>query len=250
MSNNKIAHMELKLVLEDCISLSDDQKLKVMTSLSQNYIQSSIIFSKNAQIIESQDLHDDNDRSNHHAFVVGSILFSVLYLEATINEFFINVVEKKNSGSVINDIDRDELTNYWTDDKINRQNILKKYNQALLIMRCPKMNKGVIPYKYIDKLISLRNYLVHYKSEWVEVKEFENVKVTLVDLDRELTELSKFCKNSMYDKAFFPNKYLNYGFTYLAISNCLRFVDEFYSNLGIGDIYKDKIKDLIRKYGV
>lgn len=244
--------MELKQDLEDFIRFSDDQNFKMMTSLSQNYIESSIIFSNSARLIESKDKYDDNDRSNHHAYVVGSILFSVLYLESTINEFFINIVEKTNLRSAIIEKYRDELTVFWRAGE--KRSIFVKYDNALSILKCQKIEKGKIPCQDIDKfirlLIKLRNYLVHYKPEWVELKGFENVELTLVDLDKELTELSLACKNPMYDNGFFPNKYLSYVTTHWAITNCIKFVDEFYTNLGMRDIYKDKIEELKKNYGV
>lgn len=240
--------MELNLDLEDELRLEDDLSIKSMIFLSKSYLESAMIFSKNARLIEFKESLDYYDKSNYNANVVGSILFSVQYVESTINEFFINVADGLNFGSDIKFAKREKLIDYWSADKASSYRILEKYQTALNIMECKQFNESRNPFQNIKSLISLRNYLVHYKPEWVELRENEKDSVRLTNLEKKLIRKFLVRKISGMENEYFPFKYLSYGCTDWAIANCIQFVQVFYNSMSIEDIYKDIIKEIRINY--
>jgi hypothetical protein len=249
MPHDKTTSMNFNLNIEDNLRIEDDLNIKTKIFFSKSYIESSMIFSRNAKVVESKESHDYFDKSNHHANVVGSILFSVLYLESTINEFYINIADRFNFGPDIKPINKEKIVKFWSTDKGSSYSILEKYQSALTFMECDKFIESKNPFQNVKILISLRNYLVHYKPEWGEVKENENDSVELANLQKKLVGKFQIRNISGLENEYFPNKYLSYGCTNWVISNSIQFVNDFYENLGIEYIYKDIIKELKINYG-
>jgi len=170
--------------MNDKLHIEEEFHSKAIQYFAKNYIESSMIFSRNARIVEMKDSHDYYDKSSHHAYVIGSILFSALYLESTINEFYINVTDfidfktdkKAKNKKIINE--------FWNSGKFANYSTLDKYQYALILMECDKFNETINPFQNIKILISLRNYLVHYKPEWVEMKTNDDDKVQLAKLEK------------------------------------------------------------------
>jgi len=182
--------------MKDILNLEDNLTLKSKFFFSKSYIESSMIFSKNACAVESKESDDYYDNSNHQANVISSILFSVLYLESTINEFYINVADGLNLGRNIKPEFRDKIIEFWQSDKLKSCSILQKYQSALSFMDRNKFDENFNPFQNIKILISLRNYLVHYKPEWVEMKENEDDVVQLANLEKKLIRKFEIRKNS------------------------------------------------------
>ena len=234
--------------MNDELHFKEEFQMKSMQYFAKNYIESSMIFSRNAQIVELKETFDYYDRSNHQANVIGSVLFSVLYLESTINEFYINVTDYIDFNSDKKAKNKKIINEFWNSGKFVNFSILEKYQYALILMDCDKFNVTVSPYQNINILISLRNYLVHYKPDWVELKNDENNKVQIVNLEKKLIGKFDINKIAKVYNDFFPNKYLGYGCTEWAISNSIQFVNDFYNKLDSEYIYKEIINKLRKTY--
>lgn len=108
-----------------------------------------------------------NGDIEHSSLAVTAVLSSVAFLEALVNEVFLDVVDtplgqenRRNDG--ITDDAADLMRNLWED----RASILDKYQLALVCARKPKFETGGTLYQKVNLLIKLRNELVHFKPEW------------------------------------------------------------------------------------
>jgi len=235
--------------MNDELHFKEEIHIKAMQYLAKNYIESSMIFSRNARLTELKGTIDYYDKSNHLANVIGSVLFSVLYLESTINEFYINVTDHIDYKSDKKAKNKKIISEFWNSDKFVNYSILEKYQYALILMDCDKFNETVNPFQNIKILISLRNYLVHYRPEWVELKTDQTDKIQIANLEKKLKGKFDIKKLSKGDNDFFPNKYIVFGCTDWAISNSIQFVNDFYNKLDLEYIYKEIISELKKYYG-
>jgi hypothetical protein len=104
----------------------------------------------------------------HRTYVTGSLLSSVCYLEAAINELLSGIDEHGDMvlGVACDPLHRQVLARLWS-PKIERLSMLEKYDLALDAGLRPGFDKGAGPYQDVVLVTKLRNALVHYKPEWV-----------------------------------------------------------------------------------
>ncbi len=235
--------------MDEELNFKEGIHIKGMQYLAKNYIESSMIFSKNARLTELKETVDYYDKSNHLANVIGSVLFSVLYLESTINEFYINMTDYIDYKSDAKAKNKKIISEFWNSDKFVNYSILEKYQYALVLLDCDKFNEAINPFQNIKILISLRNYLVHYRPEWIELKTDQTSKTQIVSLEKKMKGKFDIKKIFYDDNDFFPNKYLVYSCTAWAISNSIQFVNDFYEKLDTEYIYKEIINELRSYYG-
>jgi len=231
----------------DELHIEDELKIRTMQYFAKNYIESSMIFSSNARTIEDKESINEFDSSNYKANVIGSILFTVLYLETSINEFYILVTGNNNFINETQTRNKKIINEFWNSDKFANYSILDKYQYALILMDCDKFNDTINPFQNIKTLISLRNYLVHYKPEWIEMQTYKkNNNTQFVSLEKKIKGTFNTTK---IGNDFFPAKYLSYGCAIWGIDNSIQFVNEFYDKIGKEYIYKEIINELRKNYG-
>jgi hypothetical protein len=103
---------------------------------------------------------------------------------------------------------------------LERQEILEKFEFALLLGEKPSINKGAAPYQDVKIVIDLRNALVHFKPEWD------------TQADRHL-KLSRKLQNKFHPSPFlnddliFPRRWATHGCMRWAVQTCLDFAAEF-----------------------
>ncbi|MGI5457996.1 hypothetical protein ACQEWB_33440 [Streptomyces sp. CA-249302] len=101
--------------------------------------------------------------ARHRGLVLASVTESVAFVEAAINEVYVDATEERGSyfGQLSADC-RSHMATLWeaTGDRLQA---LDKYNLALSFANRPKLEKGENPYQDAKRLIELRNYVVHYK---------------------------------------------------------------------------------------
>jgi hypothetical protein len=242
-----MSHNERLHDMNEEMNFTDEVSEKAIQYLAKNYIESSMIFSKNARLIELKENIDYYDKSNHLANAIGAVLFSVLYLESTINEFYINVIDYNDYKSDKRAKNKKIISEFWNSNKFVNFSILEKYQYALILLDCDKFDENKNPFQNIKILISLRNYLVHYRPEWVELKTNPTDKTEIVNLEKKLKGKFEAKKLFQNDNDIFPNRYLVFSCTDWAISNCIQFVNDFYNKLDSEYIFSEIITEL-RKY--
>lgn len=131
------------------------------------------LLTKEEQILEVTLLKE------HLAYVIGSIFASVAFLEATINEVFLEAnrgADESVRDGLLEKLPRnaiDSMGQLWS-DKFERRPILNKYRRALDFASNPlqlePFNKYSRVWREVDLLIRLRNSLTHHKSELIEYR--------------------------------------------------------------------------------
>lgn len=98
-----------------------------------------------------EDAHTGDSRFDveHRAYVLGSVISAASFLEAMVNELF---QDAHDSHGISGD---------------GFERALAKYQLLLLFAEESELDKGAEPYQSAALLVSLRNALVHYRSESV-----------------------------------------------------------------------------------
>ena len=182
---------------------------------------------------------------DHRACVMGSILSSVAFLEAAINELFVDSVEyvakdpqppPTDPPRPVDQLDREGrelMAGMWPFD-VDRRRILEKYQIALVLNNKPKLDTSRNPYQDTDVVVTLRNTLVHYKPQDLPAglrPEEEPLKLARKLRGKEFA-LNPFMPEES-GNPFFPDKALSHGCARWAFDTSLAFTDAFFSQMGI-----------------
>ncbi|MEG4515707.1 MULTISPECIES: hypothetical protein [unclassified Microcoleus] len=225
--------------------------LELSHKLSFSHIKAAAHFAKLSYEIEEK--YDDSKDSSevfdeHRSYVIGSIITTVSYLEATINELFTDVAD----GVYSNGLDHNVIalmTRMWKleikppnttkgaktysplDDL--KPSVLQKFQIALTLAGKDLFDTGKAPYQDVDYLILLRNALIHYKPEWIGTGE--KYKDTLNEKLRKKLESRIQTINPMTREGslFFPHQCLGYGCAKWAVESSVNFSNEFFSKIGL-----------------
>lgn len=230
---------------KDIMSLSLEEKSRVRSILNYSTIhfRCACLCAHSCQEIENSfnniddyKIQSDNYQ-NVQAYATGSILSIVAYLEAIINEFFNDCVDKsgnyrKNSTVNIDVIKKIEEYWYETDEKGKYKNrykpILEKYRAAYKFIKGKGSHYSSLYYMQVFDLIELRNLLVHYEPRWRSHASQSDDPYKIKKLDGKFPH-NKFRENS--PNPFFPDKCLGGGCSIWAINNSEKFVIEFFNNI-------------------
>jgi hypothetical protein len=99
--------------------------------------------------------------------------------------------------------------------------------------------------------MEIRNYLMHYRREWVIIRKGrvpDEGKETRAEKFEKMLK-NKFPENPLAHKnlPFFPDKCLGHGCAEWAVTNSLAFTGEFFEKLGLPAPYDGIKKELLTK---
>jgi len=206
--------------------------MRVKHSFSKEHHWAAKNFSEEATHIENSSMNLSKVNENkYRAYVTGTILFAVAALEASINELYLEALDRnKTTLSGLNDSQLTALTNQWV--TVERLCVLEKYQEALKFSGQKEFDRGKNPFQDADSLIDLRNALVHYKPEWDdEAKVHQKIKVRLE---------KKFSLNPFSNPKglWFPHQCLGAGCAKWSVDTIESFMSEFCNILGIPNRFK------------
>ncbi|MFF2298491.1 hypothetical protein [Arthrobacter sp. NPDC058127] len=112
----------------------------------------------------------------HWAFASSSIVSSVMFMEANINEVFLSASMALSDetrpnfvgdgfpyvGGLLSRDDRGKLEDTW--DLVEGAGLLDKYQFVLALLGKERMDKGNAPYQPANALVGVRNKLIHFKE--------------------------------------------------------------------------------------
>ncbi len=232
---------------------------------SYNHLKSAIFFAKNAHELEKKYEKSfeslkaeerENITEEYSAFTTSAIILSVAFIEAHINEFFDNVIEKKpnnsSSGTVIDKLYNNCPDNFkfiqslflLKEDIYDKLSFLKKYDFALVCFSKEPFEKGKKPYQNLKLIIDLRNSLVHYYPEYQTAQKggMGNEQSKIEKKFQDKFDINPFFKNT--GNPFYPHKCLSYSSAKWSIMSSYEFVEGFYSKFDLESGYKRIIKRL------
>jgi hypothetical protein len=235
--------------INEAVHFTEQIGIEVRYYLSLNHIQAAAHFARQSKRIQSlPDYHtlsapEQQDRiAEHRAYVIGSILSSVCFLEAAINELFADAAG--HTRGWVNPLGADVLkliASRWTVEKLERSaRLLEKYEIGLSLAAKPPFDRGAAPYQDVRDLVLLRNALVHAKPESVTtVSEMDPTSVDVQRLEK-LLRAKNFAMNPFLNglaNPFFPDKCLGHGCARWGVASAFAFADEFFSRLGLTPVY-------------
>ena len=130
------------------------------------------------------------------------------------------------------------ISDGWKNTKnFDRAPALTRYQKILALAGQPVFGEDDRAFENVRDLVEIRNYLVHFRREWVTVSR-DRARETAGESATEKFEKvlrKKFAANPLAAKnaPFFPDKCLGHGCAEWAIVNSLIFVDEFFRRLGL-----------------
>lgn len=215
-------------------------------NFSINYIRSAIFFSKKLLEFENIKVNPllEEEKLEYLSYCYSAILLSAAFLEATINELFVDISERQewavaSMPSEVVDIRFHKLVKDLWEEGIPRTasySIIKKYQIALKLAEKEIINDKVI-LQNAEDLVKLRNQLVHAESEWIYNDPTMNKKNKSLKLGKHLE--SKFEQSPFFGNGgqFFPYRCFGHGCTKWAIISAIAFSDEFFKKMGLTPKY-------------
>ena len=227
---------------------------------SMYHIQAAASFAKLLRQMEEQykDTRSNTGLLPHELDVVykgyatGAIFSAVSFLEASINELFVEATDE----DVSNEYHRlckfpseivSCMANLWRLDIPRTASfpILNKYQVALTVARRELFDKGRAPYQNVTLVVQLRNRLIHFEPEYLPL-HLPGAAGTGHSFEDRL--IGKFALNPWsknFIANFFPEKCLGYGCAKWATESVIDFANEFFTRMdveayhsGLGDSLK------------
>ncbi len=232
------------VAMNDTISISESIKVISTYSMTIAYIQTAAHLCRQTSEIESTGEKDN--RIEQLSYAASSIINTVAFLEANINEFF----------AVVSDLSRkyydciDESTRKMISDlrtmgipKTASYSILDKYQIALTFLKLDRFDQGTDPFQSVKLLIQLRNQLIHYEID-EEVIYDSKESIPLTTWFKRFD--GKFFPNnlSLPTCNFLPTQLVGHGCCKWGIEKALELTDTFYNRIGVKPIYDHVRKNL------
>lgn len=179
----------------------------------------------------------------HRSFAITAVISAVCFLEAHVNEVFADaaddnaVVRQRVRG--IPEEAMNLLAQLWNGPEVaagDRLAILAKYQLALVACGKSRMAANRNPFQKAQKLVDLRNALVHFKPEWQEHDVAHKLEKKL--------KPAGFAENRLpVGYPWYPNKCLAAGCAEWACETSCDFVNDWRSKMGLVRNYEDDFAD-------
>ena len=218
---------------------------------SPQHIKSAALFTRQSYQIEeeyrSNGVLTDELIEDHRSYVTGAIFAAVSFLEATINELFMDASEYPES-SVTKNIDPSTkllLSEMWKLDipRTARYSVLEKFQIALTLARKP-FDTNTLLYQDIKILVIIRNELTHFELVWERGEDFALAKDKKILQGLQRNKPQKFILNPLFTGRpsipYFPDRCLSHGCAEWAVIKSIEFVTLFSSRIGSTLLFDEK----------
>jgi hypothetical protein len=235
----------------------DESSIMFRDCFSVRYIQSAALLCRLGYRIEKEFLDcgkiPEEERLRHEVYILNSVLSSVAFLESTINELYADAADDAYFFTdEKNEILLKTIGEKWRNEKnFDRAPLVNKYQKILFIAGKPPYDEDDPVFSNIRTLIEIRNYLMHYKREWIVVQKGEMYGESQETHGEKLERLlrNKFFYNPLAQKnrPFFPDTCFGHGCAEWAVNNSLAYTDEFFSKLELPAPYDGIRNELATK---
>jgi len=199
---------------------------------SLQLLQTAYLFTVKAGKIENrhEDIVSERILLEHRAYAAAAVEFSVMFLEAVINELFYGSPNYLNSVPfTLGTAAREAMIDIWNKTSSQHNPLLKKYNYFLRAVGKGQLGERDFLYEEIDNLVQLRNCLVNYKP----------------DIETNLMGRFNLNRIAREGSPFFPNKCLGYGCALWAVRSSVGFADEVLERLGLTSIFMKCLEEYL-----
>lgn len=196
--------------------------------LYRQHMFSAYHFAENARALErgATDEITQEEKWNHRALVTGSILTAAAFLEASINELYLELQNLSQSGQPrLPPRELALLLRVWPE--VKGSPILHKYQVALSISDADTYDESKTPFVDADSVIRLRDALLSCTTEWEDSRGRHRT------LEKRLR--TKFPVSTLVsaDAPWFPDRCLGAGCARWAVKTAQVFSDDFSHRMGI-----------------
>ncbi|MFA5331695.1 MAG: hypothetical protein WC342_04900 [Methanoregula sp.] len=239
-------------------SPNDDDSIRFRDCFSVRYIQSAALLCRLGYRIEQESagtgrLPEDRYLC-HEAYILNSLFSSVAFLESTINELWSDAADNayfypdKDTELLLRAIGEKWKNEHFFD----RTPMLAKYQKILEIGGKGPFCETDPVFVEVRDLIAVRNYLMHYRREWVTIPgesgnpppgtEAGDLRVGKF----EMLYSGKFPENPLAPKKvpYFPDRFLGHGCAEWAVTSALAFTDRFFKVLALSPQYEGILGEL------
>ncbi len=238
-------------------TMDGESVIRFRDCFSVRYIQSAALLCRLGFVIE-KNYEETGEISpdlilRHEVFILNSVLSSVAFLESAINEFYSDAADnayffpdEKNE-----DLLRDIREKWRNEKNFDRAPLMTKFRRILAIGGKSPLDEHDPVVSDIGTLIDIRNYLMHYKREWVVMQDNEGggeCEETRTEKFEKVLK-NKFRENPLAQEKqqFFPYKCLGHGCAEWAVVSCLEFTDGFFNSLELPAPYDGIKNELVTK---
>lgn len=226
----------------------EESAIRFRDCFSVRYIQSAALLCRLGFAIEQEYREAETIPAEfllrHEAFILNSVLSSVAFLESAINELHADAADE---AYIFTNEENEALLRLigekWKNEKnFDRAPLLNKYQKILAIAGKSVFDEGDPAFANVRDLIEIRNYLRHYKREWVVLRTRYTVndgEESTADKFEKILQ-KKFAINPLAAKnqPFFPDKCLGHGCAEWAVVNSIIFTDAFFRRLDLPAPYE------------
>ena len=230
----------------------EDIVIRFRDCFSVRYILSAALFCRLGYNLEqeytSSGVLSAGQRNQHEAFILNALFSTVAFLESTINELWSDAADNAYFFSdEVTEVLLHTIGEKWKNENyFDRTPLPAKYQKILEIGQKPQFSENDPDFSGIRDLIGIRNYLMHYRREWVVIRTGQIAGVHSETNAEKFERLLKnrFAENPLVRKnlPFFPDRCLGHGCAEWAASISLSFTDRFFQSLGLPAPY-DGIRD-------
>jgi hypothetical protein len=171
----------------------------------------------------------------HRSCAIASVLASVAFLEASLNELFASAEHPNlEVGGNLPVDDRRRLV--ATRDMVQVNRFIERFQLTLHLLNRSAFDPGSQPLQDAQLLVRLRNELTHYKPIWRPAGD---------DAMNPTDTLSKGLRSKGFalnpltgpGNPYFPDQCLGYGCTWWAWTAALAFADAFFDRIGVEPVH-------------
>lgn len=161
----------------------------------------------------------------HRSYVTGAILSAAGFLEASINELYLELHARSERRSRLPRRVLAVLGRFWSD--IERAPVLHRYQTVLMVADAERFDERRAPFLDADSLMKLRDALVHFRPERPESRRRQRT------LEQRLQ--NRFEPNPLApdDTSWFPERCLSAGCAEWAVRAADEFSDAFCTRMSL-----------------
>jgi hypothetical protein len=235
----------------------DECDIRIRDCFSVKYIQSAALFCRFGWAIESgyasTGTLSAEERLRHEAFVLNALFSTVAFLESSINELWSDAADDvfffadKKGEALLRAVGEK-----WSNENyFDRTPLPAKYQKVLEIGNMHLFPDDDPDFSGIKDLIMIRNYLMHYRREWVIIHSGRQAGVPAETHAEKFEQLLKhrFAENPLAAKnlPFFPDRCLGHGCAEWAVTTSLSFTDRFFRELSLPASYEGIRDELVTR---
>ena len=195
--------------------------------LSRHHIISAHNLAQSAESLEGLDPGEapPEEKWRYRAYVTAAVLSAAGFLEAAINELYLELQKVTQSEDSHLRHELALLVNAWP--QIAKSPVLQKYQIALSVTDADQYNEDASPYAEAESVVRLRDALLSYAPEWDDTRGNHQL------LEARLKDAFPPSPLVSSQRPWFPDRCLGSGCAKWAVNTVQVFTNDFYERMAL-----------------